>query len=681
MKIPTNYTISIVERIKLTKEKLSKLSLLLLTTFLLSQSNGHAQNLNKPNWWFGMAAAGNVNFYNGSTHQLNNNLKVPTALHEGLGLGLFISPIVEYRLPASNWGFMLQLGYDSRKGSFNKVNSPCNCPEDLKTKLSYLSFEPSLKYTFSNSNLFLFGGTVLAFNLNKSFEYQLEANPAIPNQVLSPAIKADFSNINNTLLSAHVGVGYDFQLSKEESKYQYVLSPFLTYLPYLGQTPRNIETWSVNTVRLGAIIKIGKTKAEKTNSVITNTNRKAKDIEFSVYSPKNVPTERRIRETFPIRNYIFFDDKQTSISDRYVLLKKSETKDFKEDQLEVLVPKRLSGRSDREMIVYYNILNILGDRMQKNPDAKIKLVGSSENGPVEGKEMAESVKFYLTDVWSINPDRITTIGNDKPSIPSEIAGGTKDLELLSEGNRRVSVESNSAAMLMEFQSGPDAALKPVEIITTQSNSPDSYITFTVPNATEQLDWWSLEIIDENYNIQRFGPYIENVIMIPGKKILGTKKEGDYKITMIAKTKEGATVKRETKVNLVLWTPPQDEMGTRYSVLYEYNASNTNSIYEKYLKEIVAKQIPKDATVFIQGFTDVIGDEKNNKKISLSRAEDVLRILKTELTNQGRTDVKYKVMAYGEDASTAPFNNQYPEERFYNRTVIIDIIPIGTINKK
>lgn len=676
----TTYSIS-NEKSKL--KKYSKILLLALCVYLFNANTTMAQEaqMNKPTWWFGVSGAGNINFYNGSTQELNSSLKVPAALHEGLGLGLFLSPIVEYHLPESKWGFMMQVGYDSRKGRFNKVNSPCNCPEDLKTKLSYISIEPSLRYAPFNSSLYLFGGTVLAFNLNKSFEYQLEANPDIPNQTLSPAVNGDFSNINKTILSAHIGAGYDINLSAAQNGNQYVISPFITYLPYLGQTPRSIETWSVNTLRIGAILKVGRSKNNDKQGGYTNTNALVRNIEFSVYSPKNVPTERRVRETFPIRNYIFFDDKQTAISDRYVLIKKSETADFKEDQLEVLTPKRLSGRSDREMIVYYNILNILGDRMQKNPNSKIKLVGSSENGPVEGKEMAESVKFYLTDVWSINADRIATEGNDKPKIPSELDGGTNDLVLLSEGNRRVSIESNSPELLMEFQSGPDASLKPVKLITTQSNTPDSYVTFTVPNALEQLDWWSLEITDDNNNIQKYGPFIDNSIMITGKKILGTKKEGTFKVKMTAKTKEGNIVTRESKVDMVLWTPPQDEMSARYSVLYEYNTSKTIGIYEKYLTEIVANEIPKNATVFIQGFTDVIGNEANNKKISLARAEDVLRILKTNLDSRGRSDVKYRVIGYGEDASTAPFNNQYPEERFYNRTVIIDIIPAENSSKK
>jgi hypothetical protein len=57
------------------------------------------------------------------------------------------------------------------------------------------------------------------------------------------------------------------------------------------------------------------------------------------------------------------------------------------------------------MTVYYNILNILGDRMQKNPNATITLVGSSEQGPADGL-VSESIKTYLVDVFAINPSRL-----------------------------------------------------------------------------------------------------------------------------------------------------------------------------------------------------------------------------------------------------------------------------------
>ncbi|WP_432709019.1 hypothetical protein [Pedobacter sp.] len=37
------------------------------------------------------------------------------------------------------------------------------------------------------------------------------------------------------------------------------------------------------------------------------------------------------------------------------------------------------------------------------------------------------------------------------------------------------------------------------------------------------------------------------------------------------------------------------------------------------------------------------------------------------------NVKFDTSGYGEDLGRAPFENSLPEERFYNRTVVIDII--------
>ena len=88
-----------------------------------------------------------------------------------------------------------------------------------------------------------------------------------------------------------------------------------------------------------------------------------------------------LERAFPIRNYVFFNIGSTDIPDRYVLLRKGQVKDFREDQLEVTAPKELTGRSKRQMTVYYNVLNILGDRMVKYPATTVVLTGSSMKGP------------------------------------------------------------------------------------------------------------------------------------------------------------------------------------------------------------------------------------------------------------------------------------------------------------
>ncbi len=624
----------------------------------------------KPSWYFGVAAGANFNFYRGSTQQLNAGFTAPTAFHDGNGTGLFIAPLLEYRPADSRWGVMLQAGYDNRKGTFDQVVTPCDCPADLKTNVSYITVEPSVRFAPFKSNFYLYGGPRLAFNMDKSFTYQLGVNPAFPGQAISAAVTGDLSDVKKTIFSMQIGAGYDIPLSSNSNKTQFVLSPFVAFHPYFGQNPRSTETWNISTLRAGVALKFGQGHNIQEATDIKSNH----EVQFSVDSPRNIPEEQKMTEIFPLRNYVFFDVGSTEIPGRYVLLNKNQVKDFKEDQLEVFAPKKLSDRSKRQMTVYYNILNILGDRMQKNPSATITLVGSSEKGTEDGLVMSESIKTYLVNVFAINPSRITTKGQNKPSIPSEQQGGTLELDLLREGDRRVTIESNSPDLLMEFQSGSDAQLKPVQIVPLQEAPIESYVTINNKGANEALSTWSLQMTDEKGKVQSFGPYTEEVVSIPGKSILGNRPEGDFKVKMIGQTKSGEVVEKETPMHVVLWTPAKTEESMRYSILYEFNKSVTISIYEKYLTDIVTPKIPVGGKVIIHGHTDIIGGEAYNLNLSVARANDVKKIIENALSKAGRNDVQFEVNGFGEDENKSPFENKTPEERFYNRTVIIDIVP-------
>lgn len=630
----------------------------------------------KPSWWFGGAIGANFNYYRGSTQELNSALTVPAVFHKGSGLGLYLAPLVEFHKPDKRLGFMLQIGYDGRKGSFNQIVTPCNCPADLKVKLSYLTIEPSLRLAPFKNAFYIYAGPRLAFNLAKSFKYKVGINPDYPAQVPDPEVTGDFSNMRKSVFSMQIGAGYDIELSSQNKEKQYVLSPFIAFHPYFGQDPRSIETWNLTTVRLGIALKMGKghkiEKPVQPEPVMVVVPEPV--VKFSVYSPKNIPIERRVRETFPIRNYVFFNLGSTEISDRYVLITKDQVKDFRQDRLEVFTPKRLPGRAQRQMTVYYNVLNILGDRMGRFPSTAVRLAGASMQGKKDGLAMAESVKKYLVDVFSIDPSRIKTEGRIKPRISSEQPGGTKELDLLREGDRRVSIWSESPEILMEYQTGPDAPLATVEIVGVQEAPPDSYVIFKAEGAKDAFSSWSIEVADETGNVQKFGPYTTDEAALPGKLILGARPTGDYKVTMVGQTKSGNVVKQEAPVHMVLWTPPVNEEMMRFSIIFEFNDSRAVNIYERYLTDIVTPKIPKDGTVIIHGHTDIIGEDAHNMELSLARSNEVKGILENALTKADRKDVKFEVYGFGEDQAVSPFENKYPEERFYNRTVIIDIIP-------
>lgn len=625
------------------------------------------QRYTRPAWWFGISNGVNFNFYEGSTHQLTSNFAPPVTFKDAQAFGLFEAALVEYYRPNTRLGFMFQAGYDNRQAYFDQMNTACNCPADLNTNISYITVEPSLRFAPFKSNFYLFGGPRLAFNIEKSFNYQLGINPAYPNQAPTPEVQGDLSDMNKTIISMQVGLGLDIPIGSQTSKTQFVISPFASFHPYFGQNPRSIETLNLTTIRAGVALKFGQGHLA---SMPENAEAIIPDVQFSVNAPANGPSQRRVREVFPLRNYVFFDKGSSEIPSRYALLKKEDVKEFREEQLEMVTPLNQTGRSERQMNVYYNVLNILGDRMIKNPSTTITLVGSSEQGATDGKNMADAVKNYLVNTFEINSSRITTRGQSKPNIPSEQPGGTLELDLLREGDRRVSIESSSPVILEEFKSG--AKTQTSAEMKNQAPPEESYVDFDVKGAGSAFSVWSVQLVDETGKSQNFGPYTQESVSMPSRAILGDKQQGDFKVTLTGQSKSGTLVTKETTAKITRWEPAKVIEGVRYSVLYEFNESEAIKIYEKYLTEVVAPKIPQNGTVLIHAHTDIIGDEAYNLKLSEARANDVKTILESAMNKLGRTDVKFDTKGFGENLNEAPFNNNYPEERFYNRTVIIDI---------
>jgi outer membrane protein OmpA-like peptidoglycan-associated protein len=613
----------------------------------------------KPKWSFGVSGAANLNFFDGTTQRLNNSLIVPTAFHKGKGVRPFGSLLVEYQ-PTSVWGFALNLGYDGRGGKFDTVEAPCNCPATLKTNVSYLTAEPTLRFSPGGGNFYLFGGPRVAMNLQKDFNYT---------QLRQPNTDEEFSAVRKTLVSGQIGMGYDIQVSAPESSTRVVLSPFVSYHPYFGQDVRTIESWSVNTVRAGVALKLGKNR----KTILPANPEPAApmpEIGFSVAGPKEILVKHAVSETLPLLNYIFFDEGSTQLPGRYALLSKEQAVSFKETQLQNETTVDMSARSERQMAVYYHALNIVGDRMRSNPEISISLNGASKKGPAEGRELANAVKGYLINTFDIAESRITVNGRTKPEDPSEQPGAKKELELLRAGDRRVDIQSNSDKLMMEVGGG---MMKSVQLNSVQSNPMDSRVVFQVNHAEELLKSYTIDFTDGQGVKQHFGPFTANQESIPAKTILGNSASGNYKVTMNGQTKLGTTVIKESSVQL----QTQQEVlktGLRYSVLFNFNKGRTVEAYEQFLNKVVTPLISNGATVIIHGHTDIIGSESYNKALSEKRASQTQLVLEAAVLKAGKTNVKFEAAGFGEAADHLPFGNKYPEERFYNRTVIIDIIP-------
>jgi len=637
-----------------------------------AQTQKDAIEYTKPSWFFGVAGGGNFNYYRGTTQELQAGRIVPKAFHDGNGLGLFVAPLIEFHPATSNWGLMLQAGYDNRSGAWDQVTTPCLRPANLSTNLSYWTIEPSLRWTPFKNNFYLYAGPRFAFNNAKAFTYQMGINPTVVGQVPVAEENGNFAAIRSSLISWQVGAGLDIALCSNTHQTQWVLSPFVSFQPYYGQDPRTIESLNITTLRVGAAIKFGRgrriEKSMMASEVLTpvvavKPVAAVPEITFVVKSPTNTASASRVNEMYPLRNYVFFDAGSSTIPSRYVLLKKKDVPTFKEEDLKMATPADGSGRSERQMDIYYNMLNILGNRMSTDKTTTVLLVGSSLDSNQDGMEMAKSVKTYLVTVFDIAPERITVQGRNRPVVPSGYWNGTKEVALVNEGDRRVSIESSSPSLLKEFQSEPTVGLiAPL----------NSYVTFSVGKNYKELKSWSMEITDDAGKVQFFGPYNQESVSLSGNALLGDRANGNFKVRMFATSTSNATIEKNAIMQVTQWRSSNETDGNRYSIIFGFNQAEAQPIYRTHLLKVVVPRIPKNGTVVIQGFTDIIGDEAYNQKLSMARANNVKSILEEGLKKANRTDVTFVVSGKGEDAKTAQFKNNYPEERFYNRTVIIDL---------
>jgi outer membrane protein OmpA-like peptidoglycan-associated protein len=634
-----------------------------LGTLIVLGGNGiiHSQEAERsaPICWFGISGAGNFNIYDATVQELNSSLTVPAAFHDGNGIRPYGSLLFEYR-PTPMWGGMLNVGFDDRSGAFKEIKSPSEMT--LKSSIDYVSVEPSLRVTPFSSGFYIFIGPAVDFNVAKSFIFKQGNNPDV---------EQDWSDVRKVVAFGQAGIGYDIPLTSKDKPTQVELSPFASFSTTANEQVRKQEDWHISTIRAGVALKFGMGKVIKNAAYNTAVPSK---VQFSVIAPPPVKLMCKIRETLPLRNYVFFDEASSAIPNRYITLTKDQAAAFKEEDLLMQEAKDQTCRSPQQMNVYYNILNIMGDRLRRNPGSSISLIGASAKGVEDGKILAGSVKSYLADRYGIDSSRITVEGRIKPPVSSEKMGDRPEwMGLCRVEDRRVDMVSNSPELMTELGEKPATMMKPVQIIAMDTDPTTNQVLFKVTDSSKTLTSWSLEITDKKGGVRHFGPYYDNLASISGKKLLDTNLQGDYKVTMIGQTEDNVSIKKESTLHLERSTKEVDEE-LKFSILFDFDKYSAMANYEKFLTDNVAPFITPNSTVIIHGHTDIIGEKEYNYKLSVERADAAQTILQKDKKILAMDVVKFQAIGYGADETKAPFGNKLPEERCYNRTVIINVIP-------
>jgi outer membrane protein OmpA-like peptidoglycan-associated protein len=357
----------------------------------------------------------------------------------------------------------------------------------------------------------------------------------------------------------------------------------------------------------------------------------------------------------PLLNYIFFDENSSNIPNRYDQLNKAETAKFNIDNL----------YRESTLEIYYNLLNIIGKRMQEFPDAELIITGCNADIAVEkdnlelSKSRAEAIKQYLVENWNIDDTRIQTEARGLPAQPST----PTDNPVKIEENRRAELSSDDYRILepvfiekidrsanppivrFKLNSESEARVKKWQITAYQEDSPnDKFIKEGTGEIPKNIDWQL-----ESY--QKITPKHEQKI---NYEIKITDTKGNETIAKGETPPVEVTTLREKQRDMI-----GDYEIERFSlILFGFDEAKIEANHKQII-DFIKTRLKPDSEVEILGYTDRTGESDYNQKLSENRAKaakNALNVKDAFVNGVGEDDLLY--------------TNELPEGRFYCRTVQI-----------
>ena len=613
----------------------------------------------------------------------------------GSGSGFVAGPLV--RLPlAAKWSLDVGLTYGNHNALLSATEAtlvgriqPDSSIElvngryehTIDTRISSIGLEPIVHYA-------AFGSVSVSAGIR--IGYVLSGNYSQQETIVEPADARFFSgtesrtrNVNagripnmNTLTASLIG-GIHYSLSLSDSG-TICIEPEVLLSLGITNAIRGLP-WKMNALRGGIRISIPLPKTEAPlppipkpvpaaplspspkpaeSPAALNASISARAVESGTETPL---TEIRSEEFVstqarPLLHYLFFDDNSAALRPPYRILSEEQTKTFRIDDL----------HQSNTLDVYYHVLNIIGERMRRSFGTRLTIVGTvSKSGSEAGntqlaRRRAETVKKYLQNSWGIAPARLTVQTRDfpeKPSLESDPEG--------IEENRRVELYSDTRTLLdpvrtenFEYRMQPSilrfrldcisaAGLTDWKVnISRKGRDIRSFEgTGTLP---ETIDWELTETIQK---LIRAGETVDYILQVRDKSSQTfTTPEQSARIEKIPVEMKRARQAEDTEIK-------------RYGlILFDFDKADLNEANQRVVQSIrddIQTCLAKNASVTVTGYTDRIGEEAYNQKLSEDRAKNTAKALK--LTNA-------KIEGMGK--SELLFDNGTPEGRFYCRTVSI-----------
>ncbi|MBS1562314.1 MAG: OmpA family protein [Bacteroidetes bacterium] len=594
---------------------------------------------------FGPHANDSLSFANGST---------TLAGTFGLIGGFPITPTIH---------FTGRLGYNNINSSSTATQNTADggtIQHSISGSTSLLEFTPGVEFynLFSGISLHPLVGLEFGIPLSSSLSQTMAYKKSLPNGDSAVTLNLpDGREVPNTTMRAALmlGLGYTMKLSEK-----FYLQPELTYrLPLTNvSSDPNFTPWKVGQIRLSvniffAIAPPAEPPAEAKRGFtvemekIVAYDRDGREQPVSVVNVEDV----RYNEMFPMIPYVFCEENKSEPSDDMQMLGIAPEKgEFNPEGLPL-----------DAIEVNRNTLNIIGARMRKYPQATLTIIGTTD-GKAEGKtkdlaaQRANFAKTYLVTAFNIPADRISTTTSALPARPST----SNDPDGVAE-NRRI-----------EFKSNVPDVLTPLTITADNQRiaTPDVIAFHTKITTSDSLNGWQMHIGQAGRTLRDLrgtGRPGALTWAIKPNELSAAQVPIDYEFT--ASTVEGDTqhVSGSIPVDYISSVKKRtenlpDRTIDKYSlILFDFDKSTINEDNQRILEQMVLPSIKSNSKVAIIGYTDRIGNDDYNAKLSRERAESVRVFLASRAKDASIT-------ASGVGETRQIFTNDMPIGRQLSRTV-------------
>ena len=559
-----------------------------------------------------------------------------------------------------------------------------NSEHQVFTTLDYITLD-ALALWYPTPSLFIGLGPTIGLNTRAAFE-QTETikEPAFLEFTNGGRertfLAASFESNGVTAgfrLAATALVGYDLFVTDNivitpEVGYTYAFTNVLT----ADQTGRQND-WKVNPLRVGVTIAYAFTSdpepdpepepepviepeptpvKEAPTPVRTSMVRLESEMSTgSIAQGADVVVHEMVKnDVIPLLPFVFFEKSSATIPDRY---HKYSGGEFEEGNLR-----------DSVLGIYHELLNIVGSRMRKHSNSTLSLTGHREIQDGEstadlGLRRANAVKEYIVKRWGIQSSRIKVAGADLPSVHSN-----RSIQDGREENRRVELKTNDPRILAPVsitEKSRTAEPKRVRVITgtntpadVQSVSADviigeeSVASLYASNSDEDMMW--------DIDAARLSAALGPRSFVSGSVNVST----TFNDNSTSPSYAMATVRRFITSQRFSNEVVNDSLIERFRLIFfDFDRAEVNDFNQPMI-ELVRSRVRTNSAVRISGLTDRIGPKEHNTQLSLRRAKEVDKVIRQRvIPNVSTVDGRGPELI---------FNNDLPEGRWYNRTVLIEV---------